>query len=155
MQQTSAKKRLGGESDSLGIVQEIEIWPDNQMIYAQTKICAGEWDAQNSLEFWDKNKSINRGQGSLTKKKKRKKKENRTYSELSRSSGLLSENQTKQKEGPSKRSKKSTEHECDVTVIDALETILKDLVRHCPVGLGCRIHRLHLCRGVRPTKRVS
>ena len=21
----------------------------------------------------------------------------------------------------------------------------------CPVGLGCRIHRLHLCRGVRPS----
>ena len=21
---------------------------------------------------------------------------------------------------------------------------------HCPVGWGCRIHRLHLCRGVRP-----
>ena len=27
---------------------------------------------------------------------------------------------------------------------------------HCPVGWGCRIHRLHLCRGVRPhPQRVS
>ena len=28
--------------------------------------------------------------------------------------------------------------------------------KHCPVGWGCRIHRLHLCRGVRPPpRRVS
>ena len=26
---------------------------------------------------------------------------------------------------------------------------------HCPVGWGCRIHRLLLCRGVRPHPRVS
>ena len=25
----------------------------------------------------------------------------------------------------------------------------------CPVGWGCRIHRLLLCRGVRPPQRVS
>ena len=27
--------------------------------------------------------------------------------------------------------------------------------QHCPVGWGCRIHRLLLCRGVRPPLRVS
>ena len=26
----------------------------------------------------------------------------------------------------------------------------KDKVSHAPIGLGCRIHQLHLCRGVRP-----
>ena len=43
------KTRLGGESDLLGIVQEIEIWPHEQMVYAQTRICPGEWDAQTFL----------------------------------------------------------------------------------------------------------
>ena len=27
---------------------------------------------------------------------------------------------------------------------------LESNIPHCPVGWGCRIHRLHLCRGVRP-----
>ena len=29
------------------------------------------------------------------------------------------------------------------------------LVRPCPVGWGCRIHWLHLCRGVRPPPQTS
>ena len=33
---------MGGEGDPLKIVQEIEIWPYEQMIYAQPRICPGE-----------------------------------------------------------------------------------------------------------------
>ena len=41
------------EGDPLGIVQEIEIWPYKQVVYAQPRIHCGEWDAQSSLGFWD------------------------------------------------------------------------------------------------------
>ena len=33
---------LGGQGNPLGIVQEIEIWPYEQMVYAQHRICLGE-----------------------------------------------------------------------------------------------------------------
>ena len=33
------KARLGGQGDSLGIMQEIEVWTYEQMIYAQPRIC--------------------------------------------------------------------------------------------------------------------
>ena len=36
-------------------MQEIEYWPYEQIVYAQPKICPGEWDAQNSLGFRDTN----------------------------------------------------------------------------------------------------
>ena len=42
---------LGGESNSLGIVQEIEVWPYYLMVYAQTRFRVEEWDAYNSLGF--------------------------------------------------------------------------------------------------------
>ena len=45
-----------------GIEQEIEIWPHEQMVYAQPKVCPGEWDTQNPLGFWDTNWSPNFGQ---------------------------------------------------------------------------------------------
>ena len=67
MQQISTKRVygkawLGGESDPLGIVQEIEIWPYEQVVYASTRIRPREWDTQTSLEFWDSNGSPNLGQ---------------------------------------------------------------------------------------------
>ena len=42
IQQSSAKEKQdeawqGGKGDSLGIVQEIDIWPYYQMVYAQTR----------------------------------------------------------------------------------------------------------------------
>ena len=43
-------------------MQEIEIWQYEQIVYAQTRICAGEWDAQTSLGFWHINGSTNLGQ---------------------------------------------------------------------------------------------
>ena len=51
-----------GEDDPLGIVQEIEIWPYEQMVYAQPRMCPGEWDTQSPQEFWDRNGSPNFGQ---------------------------------------------------------------------------------------------
>ena len=64
MQQISTERvedetRLVGKSDPLGNVQEIEVWPCEQMVYAQTWICPGEWDAQTSLGFGDTNRSSN------------------------------------------------------------------------------------------------
>ena len=59
---------MGGQGDPLGIVQEIKeikIWPYEQIVYAQPRICPGEWDAQNPLEFWDKNGSSNLGQTNI------------------------------------------------------------------------------------------
>ena len=44
---------IGGEGDPLGIVQEIEIWQYYQMVHTQTRIIAAEWDALDSLGFWD------------------------------------------------------------------------------------------------------
>ena len=35
-------------------MQESEIWLYYQMLYTQIRICPGEWDAQHSLVFWDK-----------------------------------------------------------------------------------------------------
>ena len=58
-------------------MQETDILPYNQIVYSQSGIRSGEWDAQASLGFWDINGSPNCGQ--ITKpndshKKKRKKK---------------------------------------------------------------------------------
>ena len=33
-------------------MEEIEIWPCWQMVYAQTKIRSRKWDPQNSVGFW-------------------------------------------------------------------------------------------------------
>ena len=43
--------RLSGQVDPPRIVQEIEIWPYELMVYVQLEICPREWDAQNSLGF--------------------------------------------------------------------------------------------------------
>ena len=52
----------GWESDPLGVVWKIEIWPHKQVVYAQPRIRPGEWDAQTFLGFWDTNRSLNLGQ---------------------------------------------------------------------------------------------
>ena len=46
-----AQKWLGGQDDPLGIVQEIETWPYEQMVYAQPRIHPVEWDTQTPLGF--------------------------------------------------------------------------------------------------------
>ena len=64
MQQISTKRnmRLGGQGDPFGIMQEVEVWPYEQMVYAQPRICPREWDAQTPLGFRDTNESPNLGQ---------------------------------------------------------------------------------------------
>ena len=49
----------GSEGDPLGIMQEIEVWPYYQIIWAETRINHGEGDVQNSLGFQDTNRSPN------------------------------------------------------------------------------------------------
>ena len=53
---------LGGPGDPLGIVQEIEVWPYEQMVYEQPRSCLGEWNAQIPLGVWDRKWSPNLGQ---------------------------------------------------------------------------------------------
>ena len=48
----------GWKGDYQGIVQEIEIWPYEQAIYAQPRIRLGKRDAQTSLRFMDTNGSL-------------------------------------------------------------------------------------------------
>ena len=48
--------------DPLGTVQEIEIWPCEQLVYAQPGIRPGKWDAHTFLGFWDTNGSPNLSQ---------------------------------------------------------------------------------------------
>ena len=43
-------------------MQEAEIWPYEQTVYAQPSTCPGKWDALTCLWFWDKNGSLNIGQ---------------------------------------------------------------------------------------------
>ena len=62
MQQIAQKELLGGQGDPQGDVQEIEIWPYEQMVYEQPRICPGEWHTQTPLGFWDTNGSTNLGQ---------------------------------------------------------------------------------------------
>ena len=49
MQQISIERvydysQLGGQCDPQGIVQEIGIWPYEQMVYTQPWICPEKWD---------------------------------------------------------------------------------------------------------------
>ena len=78
---------MNGHGDPLGIMQEIEVWPYAHMVYAQPKICPGEWDAQNPLQFLDTNGSLNLGQTTrrcqiVDQRKKSEKKE--TYRDLTK-----------------------------------------------------------------------
>ena len=42
------------------------------------------------------------------------------------------------------------EHKRYFYIFDKISNSSLTQINHCPVGWGCRIHRLHLCRGVRP-----
>ena len=39
---------LGGQGYSVGIVQETEVWPYEQIVDAQPRICPREWDTNSS-----------------------------------------------------------------------------------------------------------
>ena len=53
---------MGREGNPLRIMLEVYIWPYEQVVYAQTRIHRGEWDAESSLGFSDTNGSSNLGQ---------------------------------------------------------------------------------------------
>ena len=63
------------------IMQEIEIWPFEELVYAQLGICPRKWDEKSFQGFLDKNGSPNLGQTTKPidsqQKKKKKKKENK------------------------------------------------------------------------------
>ena len=42
----------GDESDPLGIMQGIEMWPHHQMVFEQHRIHSRELDTSNPLGFW-------------------------------------------------------------------------------------------------------
>ena len=42
----------------MGTVQEIEIGPCKQVLWAQSRTYLGEWDAQSSLGFWDTKRQV-------------------------------------------------------------------------------------------------
>ena len=68
---------MSGEGDPLGIVQEIKIWPYEQVVYAQPRTSPGEWDVQISLWFWVTNRSPNLSQTTRpSDSQQKKKKEN-------------------------------------------------------------------------------
>ena len=50
------------EAGPLGIVQEIKIWPYEQMVYAEPSSRPGKWESQTPMEFWHTNGSPNLGQ---------------------------------------------------------------------------------------------
>ena len=68
---------MGAQGDPQGIVQEIEFWPYEQMVYAPSRICPEEWNAPTSLGFLDTNGSFNFRQTTRTSNNQEKKK--RTY----------------------------------------------------------------------------
>ena len=49
------------KSEQLGIEQEIEVWPFEQMVSAQHRILPGEWGAQTPQGFREINGSSNHG----------------------------------------------------------------------------------------------
>ena len=74
LEQKSKRLDTTWEGDSPGIVQEIKIWPWEQMVYAQLRISLGEWET--FMGFWDTNGSLILGQTtrpSVGQKKKKKK----------------------------------------------------------------------------------
>ena len=52
---------MGGQGDPLGNVQEIEIWPCQQMVYAQPSTYPWKWHAQTPVGLWYTNGSPNLG----------------------------------------------------------------------------------------------
>ena len=53
---------LSRQSDPLGDVQEIWIWPYKQMVYAQPSTCPRKWHALTPMGLWHTHGSPNLGQ---------------------------------------------------------------------------------------------
>ena len=54
--------RLSRQGDPLGMVQEIEIWPCQQMVHAQPNSCPRKWHTETPMGLWYTNGSPNLGQ---------------------------------------------------------------------------------------------
>ena len=67
----SIRLETSRQGNPLWIVQEIEIWPYEQMVYAQPSICPAKLDATTPQGFLDTNGSPNLGQKSQQEQKKR------------------------------------------------------------------------------------
>ena len=67
------------------------------MVYAQPSICAGEWDAQTPLGFWDTNGSLNLDQTTRPYNDQQKKKEKRKRTCRTDCRVKLEENEKKDK----------------------------------------------------------
>ena len=59
-----------------------------QMVYAQPRICPGEWDPQTPMGFWHTTRSPNLGQTTRTYNNNNKKKKRKKKRELSKFCGL-------------------------------------------------------------------
>ena len=46
---------MGGQGHPQEDVQEIDVSPYEQMVYAQPRTCLGEWDTQTPMGFWHTN----------------------------------------------------------------------------------------------------
>ena len=120
------------QCDPLGIVQEVEVWPYEQMVYAQPRICHGEWDTQTPLGFWDTNGSPNLGQTTRLYNNERKKRTCRIVN-----FAVPADHRIKLKENKDKYLDLAWELEklwnMKVTIIpiiiDALRTVTKELVQ--------------------------
>ena len=69
------KEYKSGQGDPLGIMWEIEVWPYEQIVYAQPNICPGEWHTQTPLGFWDTNELSNHDQTTRHYNNQQKKRE--------------------------------------------------------------------------------
>ena len=67
------RHELGGQDDPLGNVQGIEIWPCQQMLYAQPNTYPWKWHTQTPMGLWHTNGSPNPGQKTRPYNNKRKK----------------------------------------------------------------------------------
>ena len=66
---------MGGEGDPLGTVQEVSIWPYEQMVYIQSRIRPRKWDTQSSLGFCVTNWSFHLGQTTKPRDSQQKERE--------------------------------------------------------------------------------
>ena len=105
------------------------------MLYAQTRVCPGEWDARNSLGIWDTNRSPNPSQMNIPCDSWQER-GNLPKSGLCRPNGQLSKNQRKRrKRGKyldlARERRKLWNMRVTVVpvVIVVLRTIPKDLIR--------------------------
>ena len=70
-----AQQEYKNRYDSLGIVQKIEVWPYEKMVYTELRICPGEWDAQTPQGFLYTNESPNLSQTTRSYNNQQKKRE--------------------------------------------------------------------------------